>query len=119
MTPTPSSPLAFCIIAPRSGDNTQVALTSAMHSLVLDARHPLALEMAGTASSKDFLVRATTPEALAHATRQLRARYPQADLVPLAGGDDPFRLEAGEAASCVELTPGAAAYLPLRTLDER
>jgi energy-coupling factor transporter ATP-binding protein EcfA2 len=90
-----------------------------MHSLVLDARHPLALEIVGSTTSKAFLVRATTPEALAHATSQLRARYPQAELVPVAADDDPFRLEEGEAVSCVELASGAAAYLPLRTLDER
>jgi hypothetical protein len=90
-----------------------------MHSLVLDVRHPVALEMAGTATSKAFLVRATTPEALAHAASQMRARFPQADLVPLKGDDDPFRLVPGETISSVELVPGSAAYLPLRTLDER
>jgi energy-coupling factor transporter ATP-binding protein EcfA2 len=119
MTTAPAQPLAFAVIAPRSGDQAPVALTSAMHSLVLDARHPLALEIAGTPTSKAFLVRATTPEALAHATSQMRARYPQAEAVPLLGKNDPFRLEDGEAVSCVELAPGAAAYLPLRTLDER
>jgi energy-coupling factor transporter ATP-binding protein EcfA2 len=119
MTTAPSQPLTFAVIAPRSGDQAQVALTSAMHSLVMDARHPVALEIAGTPTSKAFLVRATTPEALAHATSQLRARFPQAELVPVAADDDPFRLEEGEAVSCVELASGAAAYLPLRTLDER
>jgi hypothetical protein len=80
MNTVPSQPLACSVVAPRSGDHAQVSLTSAMHSLVLDARHPVALEIAGTVASKAFLVRATNPEALAHSSSQLRARFPQAEL---------------------------------------
>ena len=55
-----------------------VQLTAAMHSLVLSAQHPLALELVGTAAQRSFLLRATTQAGLEHAITQLRARYPQA-----------------------------------------
>jgi hypothetical protein len=112
------APLACSIVAPHSSDQEEVALVSAMHSLVLDARHPLALEIAGTPATKLFLLRATTPEALDHAIAQVRARYPQASITPISETEDPFRLETSEAIAAVELR-GAAPDLPLRTLEER
>jgi energy-coupling factor transporter ATP-binding protein EcfA2 len=114
-TPTQS---ACAIIVPRGHEKDEVALASAMHGLVLDAKHPLALEIAGTPASKQFLLRATTAEAMQHATSQIRARYPQATITPLSGADDPFHLEPGEAVSGIELR-GTAPDLPLRTLEDR
>jgi energy-coupling factor transporter ATP-binding protein EcfA2 len=109
---------ACAIVIPRSHERDEVALASAMHGLVLDARHPLALEIAGTPATKQFLLRATTAEAIQHAIAQVRARYPQATITPLSGTDDPFHLEPGEAVSATELR-GAAPDLPLRTLEDR
>jgi hypothetical protein len=43
--PTPTAPLAVSIVAPRTAEDDLVLLTSAMHALVLDARHPVALEI--------------------------------------------------------------------------
>lgn len=94
------------------------ALEQAMHTLALDARHPVALELTGAASRKRLLVRATTPEALAHAEAQLLAHAPQAGLRPLVPDEDPLRLNEGEVASVVELAPAAAAYLPLQTWQQ-
>lgn len=121
LTPTAptSPPLAMSIIAPRAAENDLVLLTSAMHTLALDTRHPLALEIAGTPTRKSFVLRASTPEALAHAAAQLRARYPQAQLLPLSPEVDPFRLEAGEAVSALELVAGAAPSQPLRVFADR
>jgi energy-coupling factor transporter ATP-binding protein EcfA2 len=105
-------------VIPQSSEQDEVALASAMHGLVLDAKHPLALEIAGTPSTKQFLLRATTAEAMQHALSQLRVRYPQATIAPLGGTNDPFRLEPGEAVAGTELR-GVAPDLPLRTLEDR
>jgi hypothetical protein len=118
MQTTGQRQFACSIVVPRSHEKDEVALASAMHSLVLDANHPLALEIAGTPSTKQFLLRATTTEAMQHAIAQVRARYPQAAITPLSGVDDPFHLEPGEAVSATELR-GAAPDLPLRTLEYR
>ncbi len=89
-----------------------------MQSLVLDRRHPVALELAGTPNRRSFIIRATTQTALDHAETLLRAQYPQSDIYPLNEHDDPFRLEENETVTAVELVAGAAAYLPLRTWQE-
>ncbi len=117
--PTPTTSLAVSVVAPRVAENDQVLLTSAMHALALDPRHPVALEIAGTPTSKSFVLRASTPEAFAHAEAQLRTRYPQALLLPVAPESDPFRLEAGEAVSALELVAGAAPSQPLRVFEDR
>ena len=120
MQATSTKPLACVMIPPRSLDEReqQVILASAMAGLVLDTRHPVAFEITGTPATKQFLIRATTPEALGHAVAQLRTRYPQASFTPLVGLEDPFHLEAHEAVSVVELH-SVAPELPLRTLEDR
>jgi hypothetical protein len=89
-----------------------------MHSLVLDKRTPVALEIVGTSKQRSFLIRATTQEGLEHAVTQLRARYPQADFRPVLPDDDPFVVNPDEVVSAVELKAGAASYLPLRSWEE-
>lgn len=118
MRPPKQTQFACAIVVPHSHEKNEVALASAMHGLVLDVKHPLALEIAGTPSTKQFLLRTTTAEAMNHAIAQIRARYPQASITPLDGADDPFHLDPGEAVSTIELR-GAAPDLPLRTLDDR
>jgi hypothetical protein len=93
------------------------ALETVMQGLALDARHPVALEIARTESGRQFLLRATSRVALEHLAAQIQARYPQASIQPLAC--DPLDLKPGETASAVELRPGAASYLPLRAFRER
>src|SRR5579884_4304678 len=90
-------------------------LSTALQGLVLDARHPVALELAGTAHQRAWLMRASTPEALHHAEIQVRARFPDAAFVPVPRQDDPLQVASGETMSALELRPGAAAYLPLQT----
>ena len=115
----PQNSCAVRIIPPTSWhEEEDVHLVSAMHSLVLDERSPIALEIAGMPSQRCFLLRATTPEALDHALTQLRARYPQADVRPLSADEDPFVVHPGETASVVELRAGAASYLPLHSWDD-
>src|SRR5260370_14179476 len=94
-------------------------LETAMQGLALDARHPVALELAATASSRHFLLRATSAMSQRHLTDQVQARYPQAIIRPMGEPDDPLVLREGEAASAVELPAGAAACLPLPALRER
>ncbi len=96
-----------------------VNLEVAMQALVLDERDPLALEITGEGSAKRFLLRACRPETVAHAEAQLRMRYPQAIFVPVTEQDDPLECQPGEAVSVIELTEGAAQYLPLQTWDEQ
>lgn len=125
MPHSPQSPLvlappslALRMIPPRSGEHDALSLQSAMYSLVLDERRPVALELVGKPGERQLLLRATTPEDLEHARAQLHARFPQAVFVAVDPGADPFRLETHEAVSVIELAPGAASYLPLQTWEE-
>jgi hypothetical protein len=95
-------------------DEEQVQLAAVMRSLVLDQRHPIALEVSGTDQQRSLLIRARNSDDLKHVETQLQARLPQATFVPLVGSDDPFHLRPDETVSVVELQPGQAAYLPLQ-----
>ncbi len=97
--PTPS--LLSLVIPPRNSNRDPVALEAAMQSLALDERHPIALEIVGTSTRKQFLLRATTSQGHAHAEAQLRARYPQARIVPVAPDDDPLQLGENETVSVI------------------
>ncbi|HVU68420.1 MAG TPA: hypothetical protein VHD63_14880, partial [Ktedonobacteraceae bacterium] len=93
------------------------ALETALASLALDERSPIALELAATATSRQFLLRAEQTVALRYLEKQVQARYPQALITPAA--TDPLLLAPGEECSVVELRPGAASYLPLRSWRAR
>src|SRR2546429_8284689 len=111
-------PLAVQVIAPPRASNRDIfALETAAHSLALDSRHPVALEMARTPQGRHFLLRATSRVALEHVADQIQARYPQATIVPLS--TDPLTLAPDETVSVVELRPGAPSYLPLRIWRDR
>jgi len=108
------------VMVPRAASTREIAtLETAMQGLALDAAHPVALELAGTATSRQFLLRATSLMALRHLQDQMQARYPQAKIQPVAIADDPLILRAGERVAVTELRAGAAAYLPLRAWGER
>ena len=92
---------------------------TAMQGLVQDASHPVALEVAATATSRHFLLRATSAMSQRHLVDQVQARYPQAIIRPVGDPDDPLVRRVGETASAVELRAGAAAYLPLHAFRER
>ena len=110
--------LAVQVIPPPRASNRDLsALETAAQSLVLDSRHPVALEIARTTLGRHFILRATSRVALDHVTNQIQARYPQATFLPL--GSDPLTLASDETISVVELRPGAASYLPLRTWRDR
>ena len=108
------------VIVPRTSSTRDITvLETAMQGLAQDARHPVALELAATASSRHFLLRATSAMSSEHLADQVQARYPQASIRPLTQQDDPLALREGETVSAVELRAGAAAYLPLRAFRER
>jgi hypothetical protein len=108
------------VIVPRTSSTRDITvLETAMQGLAQDARHPVALELAATASSRHFLLRATSVMSQRHLADQVQARYPQAIIRPLTQEDDPLALQEGETVSGVELRAGAAAYLPLRAFRER
>jgi hypothetical protein len=109
--------LVLRMILPRSFTHDPAILESALHGLVIDKRHPVALELVGTSEQRQILVRATSDEALSHARGQLLARFPQAEFRQLSAEEDPLRLQAHEAVSAFELKPGAAPYLPLQEID--
>src|SRR3954471_6124503 len=118
MTPAQRQACVCQVQVPRTASTRDItALETAMHGLALDAEHPVALELAATATTRHFLLRATTSVALHHLAAQIRARYPQAETPPLAV--DPLQLQPGETVAAVELQPGAASYLPLRSWKER
>ena len=93
------------------------ALETALAGLALDERTPIALEIAATPTERSFLLRAEQTAALRHLEQQVQARYPQAVISPVA--TDPLALALGEACSVIELRPGAASYLPLRSWKAR
>jgi hypothetical protein len=113
------TPLVWQVVPPRTARRDLPALETAMAALALDERHPIALEIAGSATMRMFLVRATSGPAQNHLADQLYARYPQASLLPLSREQDPLQLRDGEALSVLELSAGAASYLPLRSWRER
>nr|BBH87497.1 hypothetical protein KTC_22480 [Thermosporothrix sp. COM3] len=110
--------LALLVIPPSRLKKEQVALEAAMQSLVLDKKHPLSLELAGTAERRSFILRATTRTALDHAEAVLRSQYPQMEVRPLYPHEDPFVLEPYEAVTAVELVTGGQTYMPLRTWQQ-
>jgi hypothetical protein len=111
--------LASVIVPRTSSTRDIIVLETAMQALALDKKHPVALELAATASSRHFLLRATSAMSLAHLKGQVQARYPQAIIIPVDKLDDPLVLQEGETVAAIELRAGAAAYLPLRIYRER
>ncbi len=108
------------IIVPRTSSTRDITvLETAMQGLALNKQHPVALELAATASSRHFMLRATSRMSLKHLADQVQARYPQAIIRQIDRIDDPLVLHEGETVSTIELRAGAAAYLPLRVLGER
>ncbi len=100
-----------------SGARDLPALETALSSLALDPQSPIALELAATSTTRQFLLRARETVALHHLEQQVQARYPQA--VITAVSTDPLTRAPGEECSVVELRPGAASYLPLRSWRPR
>src|SRR6266702_2316275 len=108
------------VIVPRTSSTRDITvLETAMQGLAQDSRNPVALELAATASSRQFMLRATSAMSLKHLADQVQARYPQAIIQPLDQQDDPLVQGEDETVSSVELRAGAAVYLPLRAFRER
>ena len=116
---TPTAVTAVEIIPPRRTTREAVALETGMAALAHALNQPIALEITGTTRSRRFVARATDATTLSHLVQQLQARYPQAMIRPLAAENDPLRVEPGETITALELQPGAAPYLPLRTPSVR
>ncbi|HEU5381683.1 MAG TPA: TraM recognition domain-containing protein [Ktedonobacteraceae bacterium] len=114
-----SSPAFLLQVLPARASSARglPALETAMQSLALDVRSPLALELAATAATSQFLLRADDQLTIGHLRRQIQARYLQAVIAPATA--DPLMLAPGEECSVQELRPGAASYLPLRTWKGR
>src|SRR5512135_3763909 len=92
------------VIVPRVTSSRDIAvLETAMQGLALDKQHPVALELSATASSRHFLLRATSRMSQRHLADQVQARYPQAIIRPMSESDDPLLLQEGETVSVVEL----------------
>ena len=100
-----------------SSAREEAALESTMQSLALDQRTPVALELAATANSQRFLLRSPDAVARRHLAQQIQARYPQVHIAEAQS--DPLALKEDEECSVVELRPGAAIYLPLRSWNPR
>src|SRR5205085_11511119 len=89
------------VLVPRAASTRNItALETAMQGLAQDDRHPVALELTATPSSRGFLLRATSVMALQHLCSQVQARYPQAIIRPVSSQEhDPLALQDGEEAS--------------------
>jgi hypothetical protein len=114
---TACSSWAFSIIFPPYGDGSQSSTLrdaiQLLYSVTLNQRDTVAFEIVGDAYGQQFIVRATTPETLAHLRTQVLARYPQARLRSLAREDDPWQYHQDERCAAVVLRPGAASYQSL------
>src|SRR5271165_504525 len=111
-------PPVLCVRPSRaSGTRDLPALETALAGLALDEHTPIALEIAATATSRQFLLRAEHITALSHLAGQIQGRYPQATIEEAAA--DPLVCLPGEACSVLELRPGAAVSLPLRSWKAR
>ncbi len=93
------------------------ALETVLAALALDKRTPVALEIAASSTERLFLLRAEHTIAIRHLAQQIQARYPQAIISPAS--HDPLVCADGEECSVIELRPGAASYLPLRSWETR
>jgi len=108
------------VLVPRAASTRDITvLETAMQGLAPDAKHPVALELAATASSRHFLLRATSAMSLRHLADQVQARYPQALIRLMTKAHDPLSRREGDTVSVVELQAGAQAYLPLHAWRER
>jgi len=110
-------PLLQVQAARAAGERDLPALETALAGLALDERSSIALELAATSTTRQFLLRAEQTVALRHLERQVQGRYPQAVITPAS--IDPLTLAPGEECSAIELCPGAASYLPLRSWKAR
>ncbi len=113
----PGAPLVLQVQPSRAESARDLTgLETAMQSLSLDSRFPVALELAATtspAATHSFLLRADNAIALAHLAAQVQSRYPQANICAVE--HDPLQVSIREECSAVELLPAGASYLPLRT----
>src|SRR5690348_2741004 len=127
------------IIAPRTGSLDALAVENLIQALLLTAREPVALELAGWPDARRLLVRATTERSLVHLCAQIRAHAPQAQVRILASAslpardagtllrahlapeatrgaspqmEDPLVVRQGERTVAIELRPRDAAHLP-------
>ncbi|HVA91948.1 MAG TPA: hypothetical protein VNL71_19140, partial [Chloroflexota bacterium] len=113
-------PLALRIVPTQATPGGATALKLALQGMTLPGRarrRAVALELVGTPGRRSFVVRATTPEALDHITHQLRARFPQALVTPLAPTDDPLCLRHGETVAIRELRADGPLFLSLETFE--
>lgn len=79
--PLPANARLAQIRVLRMGSTRDItALETAMQGLTLDERYPISLEIAGTATSRMWALRAITPAALQYLVAQMQARYPQAEI---------------------------------------
>lgn len=64
--------LVLQVVPPRTASSRDMAaLETVMQGLALDARHPVALEIACTENGRQFLLRATSSAALDHLAAQI------------------------------------------------
>jgi hypothetical protein len=113
-----TSPLVRTVRPSRASSTRDLpALETALAGLALDEHTPIALDIAATATSRQFVLRAEHPAALSHLASQIQGRYPQAVIEEAPA--DPLQCLPGEACSMLELRPGAAVSLPLRSWKAR
>src|SRR5260221_13115123 len=78
------TPLVWQVVPPRTARRDLPALETATAALALGERHPIALEIAGSAPMRMFLVRAASGPPQDHLPHQTYARYPQAGVPPFS-----------------------------------
>ena len=108
------------VISPRATSTRDLpALETLMQSLVLDAQSCVALEVVGQDHLRRFVLRGNSQPSLDHLESQIRALYPQAEIIPLPSDEDPWRLGSDEAITALELEAGAPPYLSIKTWRTR
>ena len=106
------------IVTPRTNDAAIAPMANLLASLALPER--FALELAATAASRRFLVRAITLAARDYLEDQFAAAYPQAVVRPLTAADDPALpvAEHGDQIMACTLALRDPASLPLRPFTD-
>src|SRR5579859_6093471 len=108
------------VISPRATSTRDLpALETLMQSLVLDVQSCVALEIVGQDHLRRFVLRGSSQPSLDHLESQIRALYPQAEIIPLPREEDPWMVGPDEAITALELEAGAPPYLPIKTWHTR
>src|SRR5215471_15371415 len=114
--PTQREPFVVEVVTPRTNSATLTSAENFFAAMCL--AEPFSVELAADAFRRQFLIRATSPEARDQVLSQLSAAYPQAEFRVVPPTEDPASPHQLEQSAACTLELRAPAYLPLRTFTD-